>query len=528
VRPVPGGPAVPGPIAVPPARAGGVSGPAAPPAADVPATRAPDVLQAASSQNTSAPQVARTSPVATPDPQTVFAAHDSARESGPSAIFALCGAEPAALAATLDVIAGSAAELAVADLWDLARNLAAVARRTAERNATLRVTVTAATPGQLAVRARHAAQWLRGRAINGVVLEPGISLSAGAAGRAVIVFPGLASTAAGHAALLAGSLGALTTLDRLGITAVSAVGYSLGEIAGLVWAGCLPPAEAARLASLHGRILQGCASPAAATARVTATSALARQLCAQDDLHIAAYEAPSSHLLTGSGDGIRSLVRRGAADGIPVEVLAGTSGLHSPALARCVAPLRTVLAATPLAPPGRRLVSTITGQIVTAADDIAALLTSQLTSPVLFAQAMAEAAARADLIIVAGQQPGLTSFAAAAGSRPAITLPPASSMTAGRAAASSTTTARRTTAHGPAASGTAQAEVIAALFAAGAVDDLAPFLRTRQQEPELMTWAVPPMRNGSQDGVQGPGAETTGRYEKWRQKSSARRPKSAS
>jgi enediyne polyketide synthase len=484
-------------------------------AAEVPAARTgggavaaspPEVISAA--RIALSPQAMSGSPVlpglsAAPASLAVSATLGSASEDegAPLAVFALCGAEPAAVAATLDVIAGRAAELTVADLRDLARNLAAAAQRTAERSAAVRVAVTAATPRQLAGRAQDAARRLRGGALGSVVHEPGISLSAGAAGRIVIVFPGLAATAAAHAAMLATSLGALTTLDRLGVTAKSAVGYSLGEIAGLVWAGCLAPAEAARLAGLHGRILQGCASPTAATARVAADTTLARQLCSQDGLHIAAYEAPGLQLLTGHSDGIRSLVRRCTAAGVPVEVLAGTGGLHSPALARCAAPLRTVLASIPLAPPRRLLVSTVTGQPLTANDDTAALLTSQLTRPVLFAQAMALAGEQADLIMVAGPQPGLAAIAALAAGGPAITLPPASTL---------------------AAAGTTPAELVAALFAAGAIDDLTPFLLARQQEPDLVTWAVPPMRDGSQEGAQRPGTGSAGRSEKWFLKSSGR------
>jgi enediyne polyketide synthase len=342
-----------------------------------------------------------------------------------------------------------------------------------------------------------------------MMLESGISISSHATGRIVLVFPGLASTAAGHAALLTTSLGALTILDRLGIVAASAVGYGLGEIAGLVWAGCLPPAEAARLAGLYGRVLQGCTSPATATARVTAGIELTRQLCAQDGLAIAAYEAPDSHLVTGSGDGIRSLIRRCAAAHVCVEVLASTGGLHSPALARCAAPLRAVLAATPLAPPRRQLVSTVTGQPISVGEDIAALLTSQLTQPVLFAQAMTLAAETADLIVVTGPQPDLTAIAAAAGSLPAITLPQASGSAGGGSVSS-----------GRAADGLAG--VVAALFTAGAIDDLAPFLLAREQDPDLVTWSVPLMRDGSQDGGQRAEAGTTGRSEKWFQESSGR------
>ena len=88
--------------------------------------------------------------------------------------------------------------------------------------------------------------------------------------------------------------------------------------------------------------------------------------------------------------------------------------MHSPGMARCAAPLRSVFAGTSFGPPRRRLISTITGRLVTAEDDMARLLAGQVTRPVLFAQAMAQAAAGADLIMTAGLGPdaGLTARAA--------------------------------------------------------------------------------------------------------------------
>ena len=64
-----------------------------------------------------------------------------------------------------------------------------------------------------------------------------------------------------------------------------------------------------------------------------------------------------------------------------------------PGMARCSAPLRSVFAGTSFGPPRQRLISTITGGLVTAEDDMARLLAGQVTRPVLFAQAMAQAAA---------------------------------------------------------------------------------------------------------------------------------------
>jgi enediyne polyketide synthase len=96
-------------------------------------------------------------------------------------------------------------------------------------------------------------------------------------------------------------------------------------------------------------------------------------------------------------------------------------------MARCLAPLRSVFAGTSFGPPRRRLISTITGRLVTAEDDMARLLAGQVIRPVLFAQAMAQAAAGADLIMTAGLEPdaGLTARAAECGGVPAVPIPAA-------------------------------------------------------------------------------------------------------
>jgi acyl transferase domain-containing protein len=152
--------------------------------------------------------------------------------------------------------------------------------------------------------------------------------------------------------------------------------------------------------------------------------------------------------------------------GVPVEVLDGgktSAPMHSPGMARCASPLRSVFAGTSFGPPRRRLISAITGRLVSAEDDMARLLAGQVTRPVLFAQAMAQAAADADLIVTAGLGPdgGLTARAAECGGVPAVPIPaapPPGNMDQ----------------KGP--HGAALTQALAALFTAGALTDLTPFL----------------------------------------------------
>ncbi|MGH3224418.1 MAG: ACP S-malonyltransferase, partial [Streptosporangiaceae bacterium] len=322
--------------------------------------------------------------------------------------------------------------------------------------------------------------------------------SAGAAGNVVVIFPGLAESGAGHSALLAGSLAGLRTLELAGARPGAAVGYSLGEITGLVWAGCLPAAEAARLVAQRGQILLGCSTGPAAMARIGADTRAVRALCAPGRLHIAAYEGPRAQVVAGSIAGIRDMVRRAEAAGLAAQVLGVASAQHSPAMANCTAPLRSVLAGTPFAPPQRRLISTITGRLTSPGDDIADLLARQLSLPVLFGQALTAAAEegggselleeagrpggvqgsggsmRTDLMVIVGPDDGLAAVAAGCCGLPAIALP--------------------ATKHGTLdANSVISAQAVAALFAAGAVADLAPFLAGPGSM--LATGTVPQMRD---------------------------------
>ena len=324
-----------------------------------------------------APPAVRAEPPTTPLPKIPAAPATRAEPRWGTAefpgVFALCGADPGVVASTLEVIAEGAAALSPADLRGLARELALGVPRGGDRAGPVRVALTAATPGQLAARARAAARrltagrlarradrrsgldcsggldWQRRARLAwraAAAGDPDVYVSIGAAGRVVVLFGGLAGPGLAQSARLAASLAGLRTLDSLGVTPGTAVGYSLGEITGLVWAGCLPATEGARLVAQCGEVLRGCTCGPAAMARVAADAETARGLGTPDGLHLAAYEGARSHVLAGSTTGIRNLTRRAAAAGVTVEVLGITHALHSPAMASCAAPLRSVFAGT--------------------------------------------------------------------------------------------------------------------------------------------------------------------------------------
>ena len=329
--------------------------------------------------------------------------------------------------------------------------------------------MTARSRDELAERATWGARLVRGLRGGGpMVSDGGVHVSSGARGRVVLVFPGgvtasgavpgSAATLAGEAMALARSLGAVQWLAGLGVRPAAAVGYGLGELAGLVWAGSLAAPEAARLLAQHGEVRRGTDAMRIAMARVAAGEAAARSLTATCRLAVAAYDGPRSHVLAGPVPAVRELIRQASALGVTADVLDGAHALHTPAMAPCAAPLRSVLSKVRFGPPQRRLVSTVTARELTPDDDIAALLCAQLTSPVRFRDAIQVASDGADLIVVAGGDEALTRAAAACGV-------PAAGLRLGAAAAGGAS------AGDPA--GDPGAACAAALLAAGAIPDVA-------------------------------------------------------
>jgi enediyne polyketide synthase len=395
--------------------------------------------------------------------------------ASPASVFALCGGDPGELAGRLEAVAASVEGLPEAELPEVARHLAFGVLAAGDRGAPLRIALTAAAPHQLAGQARSAARLLRAGG-PGAMADPGIHVSAGAAGRVVVLFGGLAGSGLTYTGLLATSLAALRTLEVLGVRLGPGVGYSLGELAGLAWADCLPAAEAARLAAQCDQVLRGCACTPAAMARIAADAETALGLCAPGRLHVAAYEGPRTHVLAGSTTGIRELTRRAAALGLAADVLPSGHALHCPAMARCTPPLRSVFAGTRFAPPRRRLFSTITGRLVMPGDDLAEQLARQLSLPVLFSQAMTLAAGEADLIVVAGPDAELGALAAEGCGVPAVAV-------TGEPPGHPADAARNT-----------PAGTVAALFAAGAITDLAPFMAARTPVDLLARQTIPRMR----------------------------------
>ncbi|RAS60621.1 enediyne polyketide synthase [Lentzea atacamensis] len=429
--------------------------------------------------------VALRDPVVSP-PRTVSTPIRSRPRPTPRTdVFVLAGSDAAELRATLERVAELAPRLSEAELHDLAcqwgRDVAPGEHR---------VALVASTPGQLAERAVAAAQRVGSVPRGRLTAEDGVFLGTAVAGRVTVLLPGQGApvraelgalgrdlaltggelrldeelagtrgTAIAQPSIFRASVAALRWLDRLGVRAGAVIGHSLGEVAALVWAGCLSIGDADRLVRERARVMEVFGPRDTGMAAVVADVPTAHGLCEGTGLVVACYNGPRSQVLAGARAAIDEVAARAARLGAQTVVLPVTHGFHSPAMAGAAAEFKPFLQSVDFRAPAARLVSTVLGRTLSAQDDIGELLGQQFTAPVRFWQAMDEALPDTDLFCEAGPGRTLSALVAGGCSVPVVGVDAGSP------------------------DDRPLADTVAALFAAGALHDLSPVFTDRPARP---------------------------------------------
>ncbi|MFC8849248.1 MULTISPECIES: SDR family NAD(P)-dependent oxidoreductase [unclassified Micromonospora] len=221
--------------------------------------------------------------------------------------------------------------------------------------------------------------------------------------------------------IVTGSMAGLRVMSALGIEASVAVGHSLGELAALQWAGAMDEAALLRIAALRGRTMAQ-HSASGTMAGIAAPPESVETLVAGLPVVIAGYNGPSQTVVAGPLDAIQAVGARADAAAVPWTMLRVSHAFHSPLVAPAAAAFGAALAHEDFAPVGRRIVSTVTGDVLHRDTDVAALLHRQITDPVLFNQAIELAAKEIDLFVEVGPGRVLSELAAAATDVPAVAL----------------------------------------------------------------------------------------------------------
>jgi enediyne polyketide synthase len=226
---------------------------------------------------------------------------------------------------------------------------------------------------------------------------------------------GSADHATAQSAILDASIAALRELDRLGLNAGAAIGHGLGEIAAMVWAGCLKAHAARRLVRRRGQLMSELGTPGTGMITVTTTRQGVEHLVAGTGMVIAAVNGPAAYVLAGLDAEVAMVAKRAADSDVEATVLPVSRALHSPHVAACADAFMEGLREVSFAPPQRTLISTVTGCPVGLRDDLSILLQAQLVAPVRFWSAVGEVAGATDLFCETGPGRALTALVAGTG-----------------------------------------------------------------------------------------------------------------
>ncbi|HEV2377052.1 MAG TPA: type I polyketide synthase [Streptosporangiaceae bacterium] len=231
----------------------------------------------------------------------------------------------------------------------------------------------------------------------------------------------MTATAVAQPRIVTGSMAGLRVLERLGLTADVAVGHSLGEITALQWAGALDEQGLLRVAAMRGQTMTEHAATGTMASLSAGPEAVA-PLLAGLPLVVAGQNGPRQVVIAGSAEAVEAAGHRASAANIGWSRLAVSHAFHSPLVAAAAGAFAGWLATQQFGPLTHRVVSTVTGEPLAADTDIPALLHRQITSPVLFWQALLAAAKDVDLLVEVGPGRVLTGLARDIVDVPAVAL----------------------------------------------------------------------------------------------------------
>jgi enediyne polyketide synthase len=222
--------------------------------------------------------------------------------------------------------------------------------------------------------------------------------------------------------IVTASLAGLHMLQAFGIQGSLAVGHSLGEITALHWAGACSERDLIRTAHARGKAMAEAGDPSGAMASIHAGYADVLKRLNGDDLVIAARNGPSQTVVSGEAGAVRRFTEKLRSQGMSATMLQVSHAFHSPLVAEVATAFSGHLSSQQFANLERRVISTVTAAPLASDADLNALLSAQITKPVLFAEALSLAAGEADLFLEVGPGSVLSGIVRESTDKPAIAL----------------------------------------------------------------------------------------------------------
>ncbi|HWF04965.1 MAG TPA: type I polyketide synthase, partial [Candidatus Angelobacter sp.] len=222
--------------------------------------------------------------------------------------------------------------------------------------------------------------------------------------------------------IAAASLAGLHVLNLFGVAGTVAVGHSLGEIIALHWAGACSEEALMRMVHARGKAMAESGDPSGAMASIRASREDVVRRINGDGLVVAACNAPLQTVVSGETVAVKRFTEKLHLHGITATMLPVSHAFHSPLVAGVASTFAEHLNSYQFADLGRNVVSTVTAAPLASTIDLKALLSDQITKPVLFADALKSAAMQADFFLEVGPGTVLSGIAAECIDKPVIAL----------------------------------------------------------------------------------------------------------
>jgi enediyne polyketide synthase len=202
--------------------------------------------------------------------------------------------------------------------------------------------------------------------------------------------------------IVTGSLAALRVLRDLGIEADIATGHSLGELTALHWGGALDEQQVLKLAAVRGKVMSTASHGDGTMAGLGASPSDAEALLQGEDVVIAGYNAPQQTVISGPVEAVERVCARARAKGINATRINVSHAFHSPLVEPAAVAMTERLGEFEFARLHRPVVSTLTGDVLHAAENLPEVLRDQIVQPVRFREAASKVAEKSDLVIEVG------------------------------------------------------------------------------------------------------------------------------
>ncbi|MEU6353796.1 type I polyketide synthase [Streptomyces sp. NPDC047072] len=196
--------------------------------------------------------------------------------------------------------------------------------------------------------------------------------------------------------------------EHWGLTADTLVGHSLGEYAAAHHAGVFDFGTGLYLVSERARLLGTLPESGAMAAVFTGADEVRELLAGQDEIGIAALNAPGRTVISGDGRALERVLAEAERRGLGCRRLRIGRAAHSAQLDPVLDDYTAVLESVELRPPTRTLVSTLTGVEEGARLATAMYWRRQLREPVRFHDAVRAAATGSDVFLEIGLSNTLT------------------------------------------------------------------------------------------------------------------------